>query len=72
VAIGAAAGLALVAHDGGAETVRPLRQALAGRPGGRIPLVAIDQGAERFVLERVVSIDTTASGGNTTLLMLDD
>jgi RHH-type proline utilization regulon transcriptional repressor/proline dehydrogenase/delta 1-pyrroline-5-carboxylate dehydrogenase len=66
------AGLGLVAHEGEASDILPIRRALAGMPGARVPLVAAGQGLERLVVERVVSVDTTASGGNTTLLMLDD
>ncbi|MCF8479712.1 MAG: bifunctional proline dehydrogenase/L-glutamate gamma-semialdehyde dehydrogenase PutA [Rhodospirillum sp.] len=47
-----------------------LRRALAARDGARIPLIALSDGWERFQVERVVSIDTTASGGNASLLTL--
>ena len=62
----------LVVHDGDAGTFRWIRQALANRPGVRVPVVTLADGLERFVNERVISVDTTASGGNTTLLMLED
>jgi RHH-type proline utilization regulon transcriptional repressor/proline dehydrogenase/delta 1-pyrroline-5-carboxylate dehydrogenase len=64
--------LDLVMHDGDAEAVRDIRRALASRPGIRVPVIFRVDGPQRLVLERVVSVDTTASGGNTTLLMLDD
>jgi len=60
--------LSAVAFFGcGAELWR-LRTALAGRPGARLPLIEGLDDAERFVTERVISVDTTASGGNATLL----
>ncbi|ABC21460.1 bifunctional proline dehydrogenase/L-glutamate gamma-semialdehyde dehydrogenase PutA [Rhodospirillum rubrum] len=63
--------LALVAHEGGVGG-EGLRVALAARSGARVPLVALVDGVGRYVSERVVSIDTTASGGNASLLMLDE
>ncbi len=62
----------LVVHDGGPDSIRWIRQALANRTGMRIPVVTVADGLERFLNERVISVDTTASGGNTTLLMLED
>jgi RHH-type transcriptional regulator, proline utilization regulon repressor / proline dehydrogenase / delta 1-pyrroline-5-carboxylate dehydrogenase len=51
------------------ETVRPLRIALAGRPGAitRFSGEVFDPLA--YVHERHVCVDTTAAGGNTTLLL---
>ncbi|MCP5373702.1 MAG: bifunctional proline dehydrogenase/L-glutamate gamma-semialdehyde dehydrogenase PutA [Hyphomicrobiales bacterium] len=63
--------LALVAADGGADRRRRLRQALAGRDGPILPLLDGGAGLLDFVTERVLSIDTTASGGNASLLALD-
>ncbi|HMB48490.1 MAG TPA: bifunctional proline dehydrogenase/L-glutamate gamma-semialdehyde dehydrogenase PutA, partial [Afifellaceae bacterium] len=71
-AIAPLAGLGLVVHEGGPDELLAIRRALAERSGVRVPLVSLRQGLERLVIERVVSVDTTASGGNTTLLMLDD
>ncbi len=51
--------------------MRAWRLALAYLDGPRLPLVSLSEGAYRLTTERVVSIDTTASGGNTTLLTLD-
>ncbi|CCG08903.1 L-proline dehydrogenase / delta-1-pyrroline-5-carboxylate dehydrogenase [Pararhodospirillum photometricum DSM 122] len=62
--------LALVVCDG--PEVPTLRRILAERPGARVPLVSLTDGLGRFVCERVVSIDTTASGGNASLLMLKE
>jgi RHH-type proline utilization regulon transcriptional repressor/proline dehydrogenase/delta 1-pyrroline-5-carboxylate dehydrogenase len=57
-----------VAHAGPAAERRALRQALAARPGKIIPLLTEADPPARFLLERTVSIDTTASGGNVALL----
>jgi RHH-type proline utilization regulon transcriptional repressor/proline dehydrogenase/delta 1-pyrroline-5-carboxylate dehydrogenase len=60
--------LSAVAFSGDGAGLWRLRIALAGRPGARLPLVEVLDDAERFVTERVISVDTTASGGNATLL----
>ncbi len=62
------AGLAAVAHAGPAAAARAVRRALAARPGGLIAFVADAASPERFVQERHLCIDTTASGGNVALL----
>ncbi|RZV42615.1 MAG: bifunctional proline dehydrogenase/L-glutamate gamma-semialdehyde dehydrogenase PutA [Acidimicrobiales bacterium] len=48
--------------------LRVARQALAARDGELIPLIANQGFAEQCVLERHVCIDTTAAGGNASLL----
>ncbi len=48
--------------------LRAARRALAARPGPLIPLLAEADLAERCRIERHVCVDTTASGGNATLL----
>ncbi|MEL7471506.1 MAG: L-glutamate gamma-semialdehyde dehydrogenase, partial [Pseudomonadota bacterium] len=53
-------------HDD--ETLRTYRQALANRDGPLIPLIAEQDIAARCRIERHVCIDTTASGGNASLL----
>ncbi|MEM7683872.1 MAG: aldehyde dehydrogenase family protein, partial [Pseudomonadota bacterium] len=53
-------------HDD--ETLRAYRQALANRDGPLIPLIAEQDIAARCRIERHVCIDTTASGGNASLL----
>ena len=58
-------GVALWADD---ETLRPYRQFLAKRDGQLIPLLAEDDMAERCRLERHLCVDTTAAGGNASLL----
>jgi len=65
-------GLGLVAYDGNTGEARRLRLALAERPGARILLVSAGDSAAMFSTERVISIDTTAAGGNATLLTLEE
>jgi RHH-type proline utilization regulon transcriptional repressor/proline dehydrogenase/delta 1-pyrroline-5-carboxylate dehydrogenase len=60
--------ISAVAFCGDDEAVWRLRVILADRPGPRLPLIEVLNDAERFVTERVISVDTTASGGNATLL----
>ncbi|MBK8455535.1 MAG: bifunctional proline dehydrogenase/L-glutamate gamma-semialdehyde dehydrogenase PutA [Thiofilum sp.] len=62
--------LALVALEGDSITLLPIRQALAQRSGVRVQLVQLNEGWQRFCAERVVTIDTTASGGNASLLTM--
>jgi RHH-type proline utilization regulon transcriptional repressor/proline dehydrogenase/delta 1-pyrroline-5-carboxylate dehydrogenase len=64
-------GLGLVAYDGDDDMAARLRLTLAERPGARIPLITTDDIA-MFSTERVIAIDTTAAGGNATLLTLED
>jgi RHH-type proline utilization regulon transcriptional repressor/proline dehydrogenase/delta 1-pyrroline-5-carboxylate dehydrogenase len=64
--------LGVTAFDGDAQTARSLRLALAARHGRRVLLVSLEDGVELLATERVVSIDTTASGGNATLLTLSE
>ncbi len=52
-----------------AAALRPWREALACRDGPIITLVSEQIAPEGFVIERHVCVDTTASGGNTTLLV---
>ena len=61
-------GFDAVVLRGGAEALRPLRQALANREGKRIPLLSEEDFALRLQLERHVCVDTTAAGGNASLL----
>lgn len=42
--------------------------ALAHRPGAILPLLSIKDPTDRYLVERVVTIDTTAAGGNASLL----
>ena len=58
-------GIDAVAAADGAQ--RDLRRALAAREGAIVGLVT-EADPRRFAVERVLSIDTTAAGGNATLL----
>jgi RHH-type proline utilization regulon transcriptional repressor/proline dehydrogenase/delta 1-pyrroline-5-carboxylate dehydrogenase len=58
----------LVAFEGGAEALAPLRKVMAARKGAIINLVSEPIGPEQYCLERTICIDTTAAGGNATLL----
>jgi RHH-type proline utilization regulon transcriptional repressor/proline dehydrogenase/delta 1-pyrroline-5-carboxylate dehydrogenase len=43
---------------------------LSERKGAILPVLSIDDEAERFIVERTISIDATAAGGNASLLAL--
>ena len=51
---------------------RDLRRRLAARDGARVPIVEVGESPVTLCVERVVSVDTTASGGNAQLLALGD
>ncbi|MFO7921446.1 MAG: aldehyde dehydrogenase family protein, partial [Nioella sp.] len=61
-------GFALVAFDGPEEVARAMRVALAARDGRLIPLATSGELGALCRLERHVCIDTTAAGGNASLL----
>ena len=61
-------GLALVAANGPDDWLRALRRALAGRGGPIVPLETALVAPERYLVERHLCIDTTAAGGNASLL----
>ncbi len=61
-------GFDVIAFDGADVDGRTIRQALAARDGAIIPLATTSELAERCILERHVCIDTTAAGGNASLL----
>jgi RHH-type transcriptional regulator, proline utilization regulon repressor / proline dehydrogenase / delta 1-pyrroline-5-carboxylate dehydrogenase len=65
---GALSGIALAACDGTAEDARAIRRALSERPGPIVPLVRPAELGALCRIERHLCIDTTASGGNATLL----
>ncbi len=50
------------------ETLRVLRIALAARDGGIVPLITEAIAPYRYLVERHLCIDTTAGGGNASLL----
>jgi RHH-type proline utilization regulon transcriptional repressor/proline dehydrogenase/delta 1-pyrroline-5-carboxylate dehydrogenase len=60
--------LAMVAACGPADWLTALRVTLAGREGPIVPLETEAVAAERYCLERHLCIDTTAAGGNASLL----
>jgi RHH-type proline utilization regulon transcriptional repressor/proline dehydrogenase/delta 1-pyrroline-5-carboxylate dehydrogenase len=61
--------LRAVLFDGDSDGLHKIRLLLASRDGIRIPVLRTDSDAARWLcLERVVSEDTTAAGGNTLLL----
>jgi RHH-type proline utilization regulon transcriptional repressor/proline dehydrogenase/delta 1-pyrroline-5-carboxylate dehydrogenase len=64
--------IVLVMFDGSKDLRTGYRQVLAARQGARIALVSSNTSNEMLTIERVVSTDTTASGGNATLLALGD
>ncbi len=57
-----------VTAAGPREWLQTLRQALSARDGKIIPLITERDNPEAFVLERAVCVDTTAAGGNASLL----
>ncbi len=61
-------GFALVSASGKSDWTRDLRIALSERRGPITPLVTETVAPERYVLERHLCIDTTAAGGNASLL----
>ncbi len=61
-------GFDAVALRGGADALRPFRAALAAREGKRILLLSEEDIEMRLHLERHVCVDTTAAGGNASLL----
>ncbi|NLC37159.1 MAG: trifunctional transcriptional regulator/proline dehydrogenase/L-glutamate gamma-semialdehyde dehydrogenase, partial [Alcaligenaceae bacterium] len=65
--------MALLQAD--ASALQALQQALAEREGAIVPVIAMEHDhasipLERLVLERAISIDTTAAGGNASLMTL--
>ena len=61
-------GIAAVAAAGSSEWTRELRIALAKRDGAIISLETQTISPDRYVVERHLCIDTTAAGGNASLL----
>jgi RHH-type proline utilization regulon transcriptional repressor/proline dehydrogenase/delta 1-pyrroline-5-carboxylate dehydrogenase len=66
--LSAVKGIAAVAAAGASDWTRELRIALARRDGAIVPLETQTISPERYVVERHVCIDTTAAGGNASLL----
>ena len=57
-----------VMAEGDTEALRSLRRALADRPGPIVPLITRTNDVCGLVHERALCIDTTAAGGNASLL----
>ena len=62
-------------HEGSNAGLLALQQTLAERAGAIVPITALKENdatipLERLVLERALSIDTTAAGGNATLMTM--
>ena len=57
-----------VAYFADDATLRTIRQALSARNGAIIPLLTAPEDNARLRVERHVCIDTTAAGGNATLM----
>jgi RHH-type proline utilization regulon transcriptional repressor/proline dehydrogenase/delta 1-pyrroline-5-carboxylate dehydrogenase len=61
-------GIDAIASNADEAHLRALRQAMAGRDGVLLPLITEGLAPCRYVLERHLCIDTTAAGGNASLL----
>ena len=61
-------GLDAVMSQAPAETLREYRIALADRQGRLLPLICESGAVARLVVERHLCIDTTAAGGNASLI----
>ena len=60
----------VVAHAGAPEVTAQLRRALAARPGPIVPIVTAHIDPVAYAHERTICIDTTAAGGNVSLLSM--
>jgi len=63
-----AKGFEAVTSEAVQATLRDYRQALAARDGALLPLITEIHLPERFIIERHLCIDTTAAGGNASLI----
>ena len=61
-----------VIYDGGAAGRRALETALCGRKGAIIPLLSSRDEHWRFAVERTLTVNTTAAGGDVRLLSLSE
>ncbi|MDO6564498.1 bifunctional proline dehydrogenase/L-glutamate gamma-semialdehyde dehydrogenase PutA [Amphritea sp. 1_MG-2023] len=61
-------GFAAVASGADVATLKAYRQALATREGAIIPIITERHAVDRFTLERHLCVDTTAAGGNASLI----
>lgn len=67
-AVTEAEGFAAICCNAAPEALREIRRALAVRQGALLPLITELDQPERFVIERHLCIDTTAAGGNASLI----
>ncbi|WP_432696642.1 bifunctional proline dehydrogenase/L-glutamate gamma-semialdehyde dehydrogenase PutA [Marinobacterium sp. YM272] len=63
-----ASGFDAVISCAGPDMLKEYRQALAERSGALLPLLTEHLLAERYVIERHLCVDTTAAGGNASLI----
>ena len=68
LALRQASGFEAVLTQAETATLQVYRQALADRDGILIPLITETNAAKRLVIERHLCIDTTAAGGNASLI----
>lgn len=61
-------GFQAVACASDEDSMRAMRRSLANRDGALIPLISELNNVERFVIERHLCMDTTAAGGNASLI----
>ncbi|VAV95413.1 hypothetical protein MNBD_ALPHA05-1403, partial [hydrothermal vent metagenome] len=61
-----------VIFDGDAQTRREIAQCLADRAGAITPLLTSEDAPWRFAVERTLTINTTAAGGDVRLLSLGE
>lgn len=67
-AIQSVQGFAAVCYNADSAQLREVRIALSKREGALLPLITEIEQPERFVIERHLCIDTTAAGGNASLI----
>jgi RHH-type proline utilization regulon transcriptional repressor/proline dehydrogenase/delta 1-pyrroline-5-carboxylate dehydrogenase len=67
-AISSVQGFAAVCYNASTDQQRDLRITLSKREGALLPLITEMDQPERFVIERHLCIDTTAAGGNASLI----
>lgn len=67
-ALAGATGFAAIASGADHEVLQAYRRVLASRNGVIIPLITERNAADRFSLERHLCVDTTAAGGNASLI----
>ncbi|MBL4876605.1 MAG: bifunctional proline dehydrogenase/L-glutamate gamma-semialdehyde dehydrogenase PutA [Cohaesibacteraceae bacterium] len=61
-----------IASNACVEELREMKIALSKRSGPLIPVITEECAPERFILERHLCVDTTAAGGNATLLSMSE